>query len=396
MSDKSGVSIQKIGSDGKIIAGSGRVWKWRVSLGKKITGSARQRRFFDTNSDAKEFVDGALQARGEKGTRALMLPSHEMHEAEVCLGRLKEVGATLTQATSFYLKHHRPAHLSRSFAQVAAELLRTKRKNHRRRSTIRVYAGCFRRFGDDYRSTLLNRITAREIETWVDELDVGSITRRNYLRDLGVLWNFAKKKGYVSENQAEKVERPYIEEKPASILTVAQAESLLKEASKPEHLAWLPYFAISLFAGLRTTEIRQLIWEQIDLEEGIITITPFQAKTRRRRIISTSDNLVAWLSLFPDQSGAVVPVNTETNAFWEQREELRKAAGLVEWPRNVLRHSFGSYHLARHSDEGLTAAQMGNSPGVVIKHYREMVKPKDATLYWNLVPQKKALSLSTA
>lgn len=367
-----------------------------MSLGKKITGSARQRRFFDTNSDAKEFVDGALQARGEKGTRALMLPSHEMHEAEVCLGRLKEVGATLTQATSFYLKHHRPAHLSRSFAQVAAELLRTKRKNHRRRSTIRVYAGCFRRFGDDYRSTLLNRITAREIETWVDELDVGSITRRNYLRDLGVLWNFAKKKGYVSENQAEKVERPYIEEKPASILTVAQAESLLKEASKPEHLAWLPYFAISLFAGLRTTEIRQLIWEQIDLEEGIITITPFQAKTRRRRIISTSDNLVAWLSLFPDQSGAVVPVNTETNAFWEQREELRKAAGLVEWPRNVLRHSFGSYHLARHSDEGLTAAQMGNSPGVVIKHYREMVKPKDATLYWNLVPQKKALSLSTA
>jgi len=34
-------------------------------------------------------------------------------------------------------------------------------------------------------------------------------------------------------------------------------------------------------------------------------------------------------------------------------------AKLDKWPDNGLRHSFGSYHFARHNNASLTAAEMG-------------------------------------
>jgi len=213
---------------------------------------------------------------------------------------------------------------------------------------------------------------------------MGDQTRRNYLRDLGVLWNYAVKKSYLAECEPEKIEKPTVDDRPTEILTSDQAKALLVEAKKKENLAWLPYFAVSLFAGLRTSEVLQIAWNQIDLENLIMIVTPSQAKTRRRRIVRISDNLASWLKLTKAATGQVVPF--QGNEFWDGREALRAAAGMSEWPRNVLRHSFGSYHLAKHNDEGLTAAQMGNSPGIIVRNYREMVKPKDADFFWKLAP----------
>ncbi len=102
-------------------------------------------------------------------------------------------------------------------------------------------------------------------------------------------------------------------------------------------------------------------------------------------MVRISENLGAWLELITPTNGKVVPF--EGNKFWDRREKLRAAAGIEQWPKNVLRHSFGSYHLAKYKNEGLTAAQMGNSPNVIVRHYREIVKPKDADRYWSLSPK---------
>ena len=57
-----------------------------------------------------------------------------------------------------------------------------------------------------------------------------------------------------------------------------------------------------------------------------------------------------------------------------------------EWPSNALRHSFGSYHLARFNDAPALALQMGNSPAMIFKHYREVVRPQEAEKFWNIRP----------
>jgi hypothetical protein len=47
----------------------------------------------------------------------------------------------------------------------------------------------------------------------------------------------------------------------------------------------------------------------------------------------------------------------------------------LDVPRNALRHSFGSYHYALHKNENLTAAEMGNSPSIVFRHYHAVIVP---------------------
>ena len=57
---------------------------------------------------------------------------------------------------------------------------------------------------------------------------------------------------------------------------------------------------------------------------------------------------------------------------------------------NILRHTFGSYHFALHRNENLTAAEMGNSPAMVFRHYRAVVTSKAAARFWNLLPSPAA------
>jgi len=56
------------------------------------------------------------------------------------------------------------------------------------------------------------------------------------------------------------------------------------------------------------------------------------------------------------------------------------------WGQGEMRHSFGSYFLGKTKDENLTASEMGNSPEVIIKHYRALVRDADVTRYWRLAP----------
>ncbi len=51
-----------------------------------------------------------------------------------------------------------------------------------------------------------------------------------------------------------------------------------------------------------------------------------------------------------------------------------------------MRHSFGSYFLGKTKDENLTASEMGNSPEVIIRHYRALVRDADVTWYWRVEP----------
>jgi integrase len=75
-------------------------------------------------------------------------------------------------------------------------------------------------------------------------------------------------------------------------------------------------------------------------------------------------------------------------------EATRVAAGIKHWPSNALRHSFASYHLAHFNDAAALALQLGHTDaGLVIAHYRQIVKPKDAEKYWNLFPTAEGASL---
>ena len=165
-------------------------------------------------------------------------------------------------------------------------------------------------------------------------------------------------------------------------MSVPKASKLLTNADKDVQ----PILAIGLFAGLRMSEILALNWEEVDLSDRTITVQGRKAKTRQRRVVTISDNLYGWL--------AVTPLQEQTGPVWKQGFwgwYNRRLA--LDVARNALRHSFGSYHYALHKNENLTAAEMGNSPSMVFRHYRAVVTPLAAKAYWQLSLPNRAANL---
>ena len=110
-----------------------------------------------------------------------------------------------------------------------------------------------------------------------------------------------------------------------------------------------------------------------------------KAKTRKRRVVAISDNLLAWLEPLARAEGPVAP---NVDAFGEKLKQLADEAEITPWPHNALRHSFGSFFYARSKNENLTAAEMGNTPQVIFKHYRALVRAKEVELFWKTQPPK--------
>jgi integrase len=198
-------------------------------------------------------------------------------------------------------------------------------------------------------------------------------------------FQFAKDEGYCAENPVSRITKPRVEETPVEIYTVDEAAILLFTATQFDRKL-VPYIAIGLFAGLRSSELETLEWDEIQLAKRVIEVKASKSKTSRHRRVTISDNLFAWLEPHDQMNGPLVLRG------W--RDRLQKLAKHLDsehkWPRNGLRHSFASYHLAFYEDAAKTALQMGHeTTKMLFQHYRELVSKEEAARFWNLMPQKE-------
>ena len=355
-----------------------------MSLGKSFTGGFRQRRYFPSRGDAAEFIGLSEAARQQVGREAFILPFNLRFEALTCANKLKPHNASLSQAVEFFLEHHPCGTMSPPVSQVCDEFLESRRAMNCRPRTLVQYESYLNVLREEFGGKPITALNLQHIEKWLRGKEWSPRTRKNYSVTLTTVFNFAASRGYRTDNPAEGLERPILDDAPVEILTPAQAGDLLAAAlnARPELVAVI---AIALFAGLRRAELHALEWDEIDMDSGTIEVKGRKAKTRQRRIVHITDNLLAWLR---HESARRGPVATSRNidVFSEQLRLLAEGAGISPWPHNALRHSFGSYFLAKTKDENLTASEMGNSPGVVIKHYRAVVKDAAVEEYWHLRP----------
>jgi len=112
-----------------------------------------------------------------------------------------------------------------------------------------------------------------------------------------------------------------------------------------------PIVAVGCFGGVRPEESARM-GGMVDFKRKHIDLPAEITKAGERRIVDMPDNLVEWLLPCRKQSGPLLPVN-----FRRKRWALCREMNWKEWPDDVLRHSYGSYHLARHRNAALTAEQ---------------------------------------
>jgi hypothetical protein len=99
-------------------------------------------------------------------------------------------------------------------------------------------------------------------------------------------------------------------------------------------------------------------------------------------VIPVSDNLAAWLEPLERHGKVVRGVDLH-------REVTALARALkIEWPRNVLRHSFISYRIAIVKSVDQVALEAGNSPSIIFKNYRELTTDEQADKWFGILPKE--------
>jgi integrase len=341
-------------------------------------GGGRARRFFKEKAEAETYFGQCRVELENHGLAAFSLSASVRIEAYECSEKLAAIDSTLRQATAFFLDHVRNMRRSRNISDVILDLLAARRAD-----------GCSKRYLDDLRVRLARferqfgdrvvaEISARDIDDWLRGLAVSGVTRNSFRRRLSTLFSYAKKRGYIEVNPIGDVERAREHAPPAGILSTDETRRLL-EYAQPD---MVPFWAIAAFAGLRTAEIQRLNWEEVDLQAAFIEVKAAKSKTGSRRLVTIQSNLRKWLLPFGGSTGPVTPTNFQVRA----KEDRYRAELTRPWPNNALRHSFASYHLAAFRDTAKLALEMGNSPRMIFKHYRELVRPNEAEGYWKIAP----------
>ena len=173
----------------------------------------------------------------------------------------------------------------------------------------------------------------------------------------------------------------------ASGVTLKQAVAslLFAKASanyRPRYVKSLRQY-LALFAGIRPEELEKIGWESVDLAAGKVRVDAAASKVRRRRIVHLMPNALEWLA-FSKELGAALPYSRSSRCRALARAARR--LGFSTWPQDVLRHSAASYLMTHTRDVGRVADDLGNSPSILLRHYRELVTTENALAFWNLIP----------
>ena len=99
-------------------------------------------------------------------------------------------------------------------------------------------------------------------------------------------------------------------------------------------------------------------------------------------MIPISDNLAAWLTPLERKAKIVRTKELQTHV-----PALARALKM-EWPRNVLRHSFITYRIAIVQSADQVALEAGNSASIIFKHYRELTTPDVAEKWFSILPKE--------
>ena len=146
---------------------------------------------------------------------------------------------------------------------------------------------------------------------------------------------------------------------------------------------FVAYLAIGGFAGLRHAELMRLDWSDVKLAQSTIVVSAKAAKTAQRRTVPIQPNLQKWLAPLARLSGALF--KGDGSRFLNHVTSVARACEFP-WPHNGLRHSFASYRMAQRKNAAEVALEMGNSPQMIFRHYRELVSPQDAAKWWAIEP----------
>ena len=374
--------------------------KVRFKVAGYYKDGKRARKYFRTREEAQTFITAEDIRRQNLGNRATQidgaLAEDALRAADVLKStpysildagrvvaeahaKLAPYSARISDAIAKYVFDAEQRRRSITVSALVDEFIANRKAKGKSAAYLRDLRARLARFKASLARTIVADLTTRDIDHWIQSLNVGPQTQNNFRAVLSAAWTFAVRHGYAAVNIVQWVDKSQVVRDHIPTFSAAQLTKLFDSARRD----YVPVLAIGAFAGLRPEEINKLRWEDIDFHERTIRVNASAAKTRKKRFAEISDNLMEWLRPYLGRVGRVAPPNLR-----KLRCYTMKTAGIDHWPQDVLRHSFASAHYAAYKNPAHTALLLGHrDQNMLLTHYRDLMKPTDAKRYWTLVPR---------
>lgn len=361
---------------------------WRV-------GKSRQRRglasLMEARKEAKIIVDqladgSALPAEG--------ITMRDLMYYRSCEKKLN--GVPLDRAVSAYLQTNPSEVKETRVAELVAEFLAKNESSQNSKAQKVTMRTILKRFNQKINKPI-SLVTVQDIDQYLSDPTYAPRTLHNQRSTLIVLFNYARRKGYLPEDRkhaAERSEEIKFKKPIVQIYSVEQADALLSLCDEK----LIPFLAIGLFAGIRSAELARLKWENIDWVGGSIRLDREITKTAQSRLAPLMPNLAAWLRPYKKLKGNILESTksrypTTLISKWLASQENAKLP--TSWIDNGMRHSFASYHLAYSQNAAQTALACGHSPSMLLSTYKtitvngESLLQETAKKYFQICPKEE-------
>jgi integrase len=355
--------------------------RWRLEY--RVNGK-RFRPTFDTKQEAQEEMQTLAGQRQAAGDVWLALTAQQRNEFIAVHAEAQEAGYTLRQIwQEFKAGGAHKLQAERPLEDAVTEFLTAKRSSGRTSHYLKCLQSTLGQFARGQSRRPVGQIPAQDIERFLHGRS--AVDHKTKLSHLSAFLGFCVRRSYAQENPCQRVERVRLTPQPPRILTWHQCAKavIYTHRKEPRFLAWL---ALSLFAGLRPEDAIKTPWSAIDTERAIVIVDAQASKVRKRRIVELQPTAVAWLKA-AKAAGASQPLSSMTHRRFLRR--LRERLGFDKWPQDVLRHTAATYLLAATQDMAKVSLWLDHSPGVMMRHYRELVTREAAEKFWSIRPSAK-------
>jgi len=347
------------------------------------------RRFFSNKADAQVFCSEKKAELSSLGNLAQGLSDELKREALACVQKLKPYGKSLTDAVAYFIRDMDTIHRSVTVNQATLELLKRSKADGQSDRHIQAISQTLANFSKTHGKDIVSAIRADKVQAWLDDYrtkkgqPLNAVSFNTYRRYLGLFFSFCLKQGWTETNPIQRVNTKNTRSKIPRLLTPSDLKQILSAADSKVR----PALSLQAFCGLRAAEVARLEWSDL-LPSGHIQIGSDKAKTGRRRLTPVPANLLNYLISIRQPNGYIFGglKGGNVSALQIALKEVRQTLKGLKWGRNALRASALSYRLAQTKDAAATALEMGNSPAVLLRDYRELTTAEEAENWFNIDP----------
>lgn len=251
----------------------------------------------------------------------------------------------------------------------------------------------------------LRTIRADHIRAWSASLTdertlqpLSQLTRRHHLVSLKTFFRRCWREGWIERDPTLPIVLPQVQEEDVNVIPVADAFHFFRVNRGHRAIGRL---ALEAFGGLRYTTAGKLVYADLKFERRGIEMPSSKHKSRKRRFRQGQpSNMWAWATHAPRTCWDLT-----IRQYRDEKKEMLCMAGLrpmvlksdedrarADELKNVWRHSFASYLLAKTKDYAPIAYLMQHARATTTEVYEGIADELDAVRYFAITPQTVLLS----